>query len=107
MWSGVTFLKTPPQVPALLFVDIFLVFGWQEGHEGQLPGDLRDLSNRFEAYIFVLPETKNKENRTMGIFKNFTLKSTCRVKSTNFKHQNSIENSIYLTDFLRTAQDLY
>ena len=26
-----------------------------------------DPSSRFEVYIFVLPETKNKENRTMGI----------------------------------------
>ena len=30
-------------------------------------GDLRDFSSRFEAYIFVLLETKNEENRTIGI----------------------------------------
>ena len=24
-------------------------------------------ASRFEAYIFVLPKTKNEENRTMGI----------------------------------------
>ena len=30
---------------------------------GESPGP----SSRFEAYIFVLPETKNEENRSMGI----------------------------------------
>ena len=30
-------------------------------------GGLRDPSSRFEVYIFVLLETKNEENRTMGI----------------------------------------
>ena len=33
----------------------------------KIAGDLRDLSSRFEVYIFVLPETKDKENRTIGI----------------------------------------
>ena len=33
---------------------------------GKLPVDLRKRSSRSEAYLFVLPETKNEEYRTMG-----------------------------------------
>ena len=76
------------------------------GSPGSLPGDHRDPSCRFEAYIFFLPETKNEENRTMGILDlclkivyKFTLESTRRRASTNFKHQNNIENGIYLRHF--------
>ena len=70
----------------------------------KIAGDLRDLSSRFEVYIFVFPETKDKRKSNprnsrylvLNIVNKFILESTCREESTNFKHQNSIEPQRFL-----------
>ena len=55
--------------------------------------DIERKSNHGNSRYFIL-----------NIVNIFRLESTRRGESTNFKHQNNIENKVYLTDFCRYQQ---
>ena len=47
---------------------------------------------------------KSDTDRLLMLYLVLRLESTRRGESTNFKHQNNIENKVYLTDFCRYQQ---